>query len=260
MRHLLLALSMGFWAQANLDADLPPLEDQSHFVCCHELKPAVEPDPIRILTKRELVNAIFDAELIERLWLADYQALESAFENGELVDLPNDPEKYGFVIRTWGQHAIAQKEDKPELKPLLMRLRPAAVELLISVALEYKEQALANGLVWKPLEITSLARSWTYQVRLCKTNKNACTVLQKIHPTHVFGLGLDFGRANLPGPNDRLLRSILIRREAQKQLVHFVEGATQAAYHLFPRPQYLETLAEAFRIRNAIAAVAEQQH
>ncbi|MBI2607939.1 MAG: hypothetical protein HYW51_03895 [Candidatus Doudnabacteria bacterium] len=205
------------------------------------------PEPNRIKRvpedTRDWVNAYFPPEVMEVLWLTDYAALDQAYENGWLVDIPqnSDPlaEALGIRLQTEGDFPIAEAEPDPKLKVKLFRLAKPGAGLLYSIADHVREEERKERERRKlqprpflPIGVTSLVRTAEYQARLIPLNANADTESQGVPATHITGLVTDITRANMTTARDRIVSNYLIELRDADKILYFREGAKQATYHV----------------------------
>jgi hypothetical protein len=211
--------------------------------------------------RRARLDEAFPARVREELWLADYDAIDQATRRGWLVEVPHDPAGLGVIPRRTGRSPVGQLERDPALRQRLFRLARPAAGLLYQIV-EYLR--LREGRDFKPLELTSLVRPWTYQRRLMRSNANANTIRAGVPPTHVFGLAFDIPRMEMPRQRQQLLESYLRELEAAGKVIYFKEGK-QATYHVVALPagwrelerDYEQTLLVAAERRGASEATAE---
>jgi hypothetical protein len=184
-------------------------------------------------TKKEQLARIFTPDLVERLWMEDYDALDKACARGWLVDVPDDPEGLGISIRKEGNSPVGEKEHDLDRRAKLYRLAKPAAGLLYRIAAHLRE---AEGRGFTPLQVTSLVRPWSYQKKLMASNANANTIRAGVPPTHVFGLAFDIPRADMPAERERRLQRYLDTLADDGTVVYFKEGKAQATYHVIAMP------------------------
>lgn len=190
-------------------------------------------------SKKDHLARIFTRDVVERLWMEDYDDLDRACEKGWLVDVPNDPDGLGISIRTAGNSPVGEKEKDPQRRAKLYRLAKPCAGLLYRIAAHLKE---VEGPAFQPLQVTSLVRPWTYQKKLMASNVNANTIKAGVPPTHVFGLAFDIPRGDMPAERERRLQRYLDTLAADGTIVYFKEGKAQATYHVIAMPAAHEEL------------------
>jgi len=184
-------------------------------------------------SKKEHLARIFTREVVERLWMEDYDDLDAACARGWLVDVPDDPEGLGISIRKTGNSPVGEKERDLDRRAKLYRLAKPSAGLLYRIAAHLRE---TEGASFTPLQVTSLVRPWTYQKKLMASNANANTIRAGVPPTHVFGLAFDIPRADMPAERERRLQRYLDVLAADGTIVYFKEGKAQATYHVIAMP------------------------
>lgn len=189
--------------------------------------------PRKAETKKEHLARIFTNDLVERLWMEDYDALDAACERGWLVDVPDDPRGLGISIRKSGNSPVGEKERDLTRRAKLYRLAKPGAGLLYRIAAHLRD---VEGNSFTPLQVTSLVRPWTYQKKLMASNANANTIRAGVPPTHVFGLAFDIPRADMPAERERRLQRYLDTLAAEGTVVYFKEGKAQATYHVIAMP------------------------
>jgi hypothetical protein len=190
-------------------------------------------------SKKEHLARIFTKDLVDRLWMEDYEDLDRACERGWLVDVPDDPQGLGVSIRKSGNSPVGEKERDAERRAKLYRLAKPCAGLLYRIAAHLRE---VEGAAFTPLQVTSLVRPWTYQKKLMASNANANTIRAGVPPTHVFGLAFDIPRAQMPAERERRLQRYLDALAADGTVVYFKEGKAQATYHVIAMPAAHEEL------------------
>lgn len=189
--------------------------------------------PRRDESKKEHLARIFTRELVDSLWMDDYPDLDDACERGWLVEVPDDPEGLGVSIRKSGNSPVGEKERDPVRRAKLYRLAKPAAGLLYRIADHLRR---GEGASFRPLQVTSLVRPWSYQRRLMASNINANTIRAGVPPTHVFGLAFDIPRGDMPVERQRRLQRYLDTLAADGRVVYFKEGRAQATYHVIAMP------------------------
>lgn len=184
-------------------------------------------------SKKEHLARIFTRDVVERLWMEDYDDLDAACQRGWLVEIPDDPVGLGIGIRKSGNSPVGEKERDLTRRSKLYRLAKPAAGLLYRIADHLRE---AEGAAFKPLPVSSLVRPWTYQKKLMATNVNANTIRAGVPPTHVFGLAFDIPRGDMSAERERRLQRYLDTLAADGTVVYFKEGKAQATYHVIAMP------------------------
>lgn len=189
--------------------------------------------------ERERLLAEFPESLVERLWIRDWLDLELAFQDGRVIDIASDPAGAGFVLRLEGASRIAELENDEIKQRLLCRLAKPAAGLLYRLAWRLR---LIEGEAYEPLEITSLVRTWDYQIRLAAVNPNADGTREGMPPTHVLGLAFDIARSPLSAERERRLEGVLEEFAVAGELAFYKEGAGNDTYHVMALPSAEEVL------------------
>jgi hypothetical protein len=189
--------------------------------------------PRQAESKKEHLARIFTQDVVERLWLEDYDAIDAACARGWLVDVPDDPSVLGISIRKAGNSPVGEKEKDLSRRAKLYRLAKPGAGLLYRIAAHLRE---VEGAGFTPLQVTSLVRPWTYQKKLMASNANANTIRAGVPPTHVFGLAFDIPRADMPAERERRLQRYLDTLADDGVVVYFKEGKAQATYHVIAMP------------------------
>lgn len=184
-------------------------------------------------SKKDHLARIFTRDVVDRLWMEDYDDLDAACERGWLVDVPDDPDGLGISIRKTGSSPVGEKENNPERRVKLYRLAKPGAGLLYRIAAHLRD---VEGPAFQPLPVTSLVRPWIYQKRLMASNVNANTIRAGVPPTHVFGLAFDIPRARMSADRQRRLQRYLETLAADGTVVYFKEGRAQATYHVIAMP------------------------
>ncbi len=184
-------------------------------------------------SKKEHLARIFTKEVVDKLWMEDYDDLDEACERGWLVDVPDDPHGLGVSIRKSGNSPVGEKERDVVKRAKLYRLAKPSAGLLYRIAAHLRQ---AEGAAFTPLQVTSLVRPWTYQKKLMASNVNANTIRAGVPPTHVFGLAFDIPRGDMPLERQRRLQRYLDTLAADGTIVYFKEGKAQATYHVIAMP------------------------
>ena len=184
-------------------------------------------------SKKDHLARIFTREVVEHLWMEDYDDLDAACERGWLVDVPDDPDGLGISIRKEGNSPVGEKEHDLSRRSKLYRLAKPAAGLLYRIAAHLRE---TEGASFTPLQVTSLVRPWSYQKKLMASNANANTIRAGVPPTHVFGLAFDIPRADMPNEREHRLQRYLDTLADDGTIVYFKEGKAQATYHVIAMP------------------------
>lgn len=152
----------------------------------------------------------------------DHEDLRRAYDDGELVPLPDDPRRLAFTVdRRMG--SLARRLDQPRI--LYRGLRPEAMACLLYVAKEYR-RILGRG----TLRVTSTVRDLPYQQLLRETNLQATRGFS----LHTTGFAIDIAKPRAEAP----LRFVLERLQALNVIAWVEEPG---AFHLTVGPE-----AEAF--------------
>lgn len=154
--------------------------------------------------------------------------LKKSLEAGELVVLPDRPDKFGFKLRLEGGGAIAEM-DRPNQKHYLAT-KPETAGGLIHIAQLFSNLRKKHGAKEVLLDITSVSRTVEYQNRLVKQNSTATKDLS----FHVLGLAIDIAKKNLNESAQRDLRFVLDELDSIG-LISWVPE--KAAYHIVIAPE-----------------------
>lgn len=181
----------------------------------------------------------FPDDFVERMWIQDWQDLERAYQHGRLIDVPSDPEGRGIRLRL-GDSGIGELEDDPYRQMMLCRLSRPAAGLLYRIAARMR---LMEGEAYEPLDITSLVRTWHYQLKLTDVNPNADRTKDGVPPTHVLGLAFDIARSRMSEERQERLEFLLDQLAAAGELAYYKEGSRNGLkhYHVMALPS-AETL------------------
>ncbi|HXC49811.1 MAG TPA: hypothetical protein VN634_02905 [Candidatus Limnocylindrales bacterium] len=177
---------------------------------------------------RALLLREFPDDLVERMWMQDWQDLERAYAVGRLVDVPSDPEGRGIRLRLDGPSRIGELVDDPYRQMLLCRLTRPAAGLLYRIAGRLR---LIEGEAYQPLEITSLARTWDYQLRLADVNPNADRTPDGVPPTHVLGVAFDIARTQMSAERQDRIESLFDQLALDGELAYYKEGSNNGLMH-----------------------------
>lgn len=215
----------------------------------------VEPDTVhgsaqdivvdRDTADRELLLREFPDNLVERMWIQDWSDLERLYQVGRLVDVPSDPRGRGILLRLEGASRIGELVDDAYRQTLLCRLSRPAAGLLYRIA---SRMRLMEGEAYQPLEITSLVRSWDYQLRLSEVNPNADRSREGVPPTHVLGLAFDIARTQMSEGRQRRLEFLFDQLGRDGELAYYKEGSSNGLmhYHVIALPSADLALTRAF--------------
>ncbi|MFN2375021.1 MAG: DUF5715 family protein [Candidatus Binatia bacterium] len=206
-------------------------------------------------SKKDHLARIFTKDLVDRLWMEDYDDLDAACERGWLVDVPDDPVGLGVSIRKTGNSPVGEKERDLTRRSKLYRLAKPCAGLLYRIAAHLRE---AEGPGFTPLQVNSLVRPWTYQKKLMASNVNANTIRAGVPPTHVFGLAFDIPRRDMSADRQRRLQRYLDTLAADGTIVYFKEGKAQSTYHVIAMPAAHDELEADFYELTAKAGRAGQ--
>jgi hypothetical protein len=187
----------------------------------------------------------FPDELVERMWLQDWQDIERAHQFGRLVDIVSDPDGRGIVLRLDGGSRIGELEDDDYKQMLLCRLAKPAAGLLYRVAARLKS---IEGEDYEPLEITSLVRTWDYQLRLTDVNPNADRTRDGVPPTHVLGMAFDIARTQMSYERQQRIEFLFDQMARDGELAYYKEGSNNGLmhYHVMALPSAEFQLARSF--------------
>jgi D-alanyl-D-alanine dipeptidase len=177
---------------------------------------------------RDTLLREFPDDLVERMWIQDWQDLERAYQVGRLVDVPSDPVGRGIVLRLEGASRIGELEEDAYRQTLLCRLTKPAAGLLYRVAARMR---LIEGQAYQPLEITSLVRTWEYQLRLADVNPNADKTREGVPPTHVLGVAFDIARSQMPLERQERMEFLLDQMARNGELAYYKEGSSNGLMH-----------------------------
>lgn len=208
---------------------------------------------------REKLMREFPDELVESLWIQDWQDIERGYMFGRLVDVPSDPEGRGIVLRLDGESRIGELTDDPYRQMLLCKLAKPAAGLLYRIASRLR---MIEGEAYEPLEITSLVRTWDYQVRLTDVNPNADRTRDGVPPTHVLGLAFDIARSSMSVERQERIESLLDQLALEGELAYYKEGSHNGLrhYHVMALPSANFELARHYeREQDAIERRQEAQ-
>lgn len=184
---------------------------------------------------RQLLLREFPDDLVEALWLQDWQSLEAAYQFGRLVDVASDPEGRGILLRLEGGSRIGELEERGYFQTLLCRLAKPAAGLLYQIAARLRQM---EGAAYEPLEVTSLVRTWDYQLRLTDVNPNADRTRDGVPPTHVLGLAFDIARSQMSAERQGRLELLFDQMAADGELAYYKEGSSNGLrhYHVIALP------------------------
>jgi len=145
----------------------------------------------------------------------DGRDLREAYEDEELVPLPDEPRRFGYRIGA-GMGSLARRVDQPRI--LYRGLRREALACLLYIAKEYR---LIAGKAWRPLKVTSTVRDLPYQQELIATNVQATREFS----LHTTGFAIDIAK---PRAADGL--RFLLERLQALDVIAWVEEP--GAFHL----------------------------
>ena len=222
----------------------------------------VVPEPFlknrRETASREMLMREFPDSLVERMWLQDWSDLERAYAIGHLVDVPSDPEGRGIVLRLDGASRIGElEEDDSYRQMLLCRLTRPAAGLLYRIASRLR---LMEGEAFQPLEITSLVRTWDYQLRLTDVNPNADRTPDGVPPTHVLGVAFDIARTQMSADRQARIETLFDQLAMNGELAYYKEGSSNGLmhYHVIALPSADGVLVRDFERQSEFAVRQEQ--
>jgi len=190
--------------------------------------PAAEPEHVHKTADRALLLREFPDDLVERMWLQDWTDLERAHLLGRLVDVQSDPVGRGIVLRLEGGSRIGELEDDAYKQMLLCRLAKPAAGLLYRIAARLRA---IEGDEYVPLEITSLVRTWDYQLRLTDVNPNADRTRDGVPPTHVLGLAFDIARTSMTYERQQRIEFLFDQLSRDGELAYYKEGSSNGLMH-----------------------------
>lgn len=223
---LLAALATASPAQASPDAVAAPAPVQQPKII--DVDPGMDSGPSHETADRALLLREFPDDLVERMWIQDWSDLERLWQVGRLVDVPSDPSGRGIMLRLEGGSRIGELEDDPYRQRLMCRLTKPAAGLLYRVAARLR---LIEGEAYEPLEITSLARTWDYQLRLTDVNPNADRTREGVPPTHVLGLAFDIARTRMSYERQQRVEFLLDQLSRDGELAYYKEGSSNGLMH-----------------------------
>jgi hypothetical protein len=184
--------------------------------------------PARRTADREMLMREFPDDLVERMWLQDWTDIERATQFGQLVDVPSDPDGRGIVLRLEGGSRIGELTTDDYQQALLCRLTKPAVGLLYRIASRMRQ---IEGPDYVPLEITSLVRTWDYQLRLSDVNPNADRTRDGVPPTHVLGMAFDIARTQMSYERQQRLEDVFDELGATGEMAYYKEGSHNGLMH-----------------------------
>ncbi|MFN2425726.1 MAG: hypothetical protein ABR587_04695 [Candidatus Binatia bacterium] len=213
--------------------------------------------PARGTADRSLLLREFPDDLVESMWLQDWTDLERAHQFGRLVDVVSDPEGRGIVLRLEGGSRIGELEDDAYKQMLLCRLTKPAAGLLYRIA---SRMRLIEGEEYVPLEITSLVRTWDYQLRLTDVNPNADRTREGVPPTHVLGLAFDIARTSMSQERQQRLEFLFDQLARDGELAYYKEGSSNGLmhYHVIALPSAETMLARHYDRESQVAERREE--
>jgi hypothetical protein len=208
--------------------------------------------PTHRTADRELLLREFPDDYVEKMWLQDWTDLERAYQFGRLVDVPSDPDGRGIVLRLEGGSRIGELENDPYKQMMLCRLSKPAAGLLYRIASRLK---LIEGEAYEPLEITSLVRTWDYQLRLADVNPNADRTREGVPPTHVLGLAFDIARTTMSYERQQRIEYLFDQLALDGELAYYKEGSTNGLmhYHIIALPSAEPMLARNYERESQVA-------
>jgi len=203
------------------------------------------PSPARHTADRDQLLREFPDEYVEAMWLQDWTDLERAHQFGRLVDVVSDPEGKGIMLRLEGGSRIGELENDSYRQMLLCRLAKPAAALLYRIAARMRQ---IEGEEFEPLEITSLVRTWDYQLRLTDVNPNADRTREGVPPTHVLGLAFDIARTAMSKERQHRLELLLDQFALSGELAYYKEGSLNGLmhYHIIALPSAEAVLVRAY--------------
>lgn len=168
----------------------------------------------------------YDDERDEQDKLKTLTDLKSRISSGELVTIPQSPEKYGYKLRLEGFGVIAEL-DKANQKNYIAT-RPETAGGLLWIGTELKRLRAGHSPNFL-LDVTSVSRTVEYQRKLTQSNPVATKQLS----FHVLGAAFDIARNPLIPDQDRDLRFILDELDSTGMISWIPEND---AYHIVVAP------------------------
>jgi hypothetical protein len=146
--------------------------------------------------------------------------LRRAYDDGELIPLPDDPRRLGFVVDR-GMGSLARRIK--ERKALFRGLRPEALATLLYIAKEVRRDAGSSR-----LRVTSTVRDLRYQRALVGVNSQATRAFS----LHTTGYAIDVSRNFRSSREERAFVAVLERLRAHNVIdfvyepgaIHFTVG------------------------------------
>ena len=184
-----------------------------------QMMAAIAPESAR---SGALIRGAYQAHL-SLLMLAGFTDIEGALDNGGLVPLPAEPQRFNLIPRLDGPHPIGEKD--LDNQSSYIAARPATIGMLLEIASRVKSGRL---------EITSLVRHGEYQESLRTTNVNANTAV----PMHTMGLAVDIALVNTPLKTVYEIRDVLHAMQRNGDIL-FVGERRQLVFHVVPHPSRL---------------------
>jgi hypothetical protein len=202
---------------------------------------------------RALLLREFPDDLVERMWMQDWSDLERAYAVGRLVDVPSDPQGRGILLRLDGPSRIGELVDDSYRQMLLCRLTRPAAGLLYRIAARLR---LIEGEAYQPLEITSLARTWDYQLKLSDVNPNADRTPDGVPPTHVLGVAFDIARSQMSSERQDRIELLFDQLAMNGELAYYKEGSNNGLmhYHVIALPSADTLLTRDFERQTEVAS------
>jgi hypothetical protein len=221
LRHFILCVAaVPFLGSTTALAAGPPISRPSPVIrALDAMMTALAPESARA---GAAIRALYHDHL-DLLMLDEYSELAGALDNGGLVPLPEEPQRFNLAPRLEGAHPIGEKD--LDNQSSYLAARPATIGTLLDIA-----SRVQSG----PLEITSLVRHSDYQEALRTTNVNATTSV----PMHAMGLAFDIALVNTRLETVYEVRDVLQRMQADGDIL-FIGERHQLVFHVVPHPSRL---------------------
>jgi hypothetical protein len=222
-----------------------------------EVGPSVDLSPRHETADRKLLMREFPDDLVEKMWIQDWSDLERLYAAGHLVDVPSDPTGRGIVLRLDGPSRIGELVDDAYRQTLLCRLTKPAAGLLYRIASRLR---LIEGEAYEPLQITSLVRTWDYQLKLSYVNPNADKTPDGVPPTHVLGVAFDIARSQMSMERQERIEQLFDQLALDGELAYYKEGSSNGLmhYHVIALPSADLLLARDFERQSDFANNREE--
>jgi hypothetical protein len=183
-------------------------------------------------------------EHLDFLMLDAFGDMTGALDNGGLVPLPDDAQRFNLMPRLAGAHPIGEKDLQNQSS--YIAARPATIGMLVEIASQVK-----SG----PIEITSLVRHGEYQQSLRTSNPNANTSV----PMHTMGLAVDIALVNTPLKTAYEVRDVL-RKMQRRGDVLFIGERRQLVFHVVPHPSRLGHFTDVYMRKVGLPPTSRSAH